>query len=167
MKNGNLGPIPMWKTKANRYFWQPSSTNMQIHQAELTLRQRTRGFHLITDEVEHVLSPVRNWQSGLCQVFIQHTSASLTVNENADPTVRIDFETYINKAVPEGDPDYIHNYEGDDDMPAHIKASLMGASILIPIRNGRLALGTWQGIYLCEHRNRGGNRRIIVTAWGQ
>lgn len=167
MKNGNLGPIPMWKTKANRYFWQPNSTNMQIHQAELTLRQRTRGFHLITDEVEHVLSPIRNWQSGLCQVFIQHTSASLTVNENADPTVRIDFETYINKAVPEGDPDYIHNYEGDDDMPAHIKASLMGASILIPIRNGRLALGTWQGIYLCEHRNRGGNRRIIVTAWGQ
>lgn len=140
---------------------------MQIHQAELTLRQHARGFHLITDKVEQALAPIRNWRAGLCQVFIQHTSASLTINENADPTVRMDFETFINKAVPERDPDYIHDYEGDDDMPAHIKASLMGSSVLVPIRNGQLALGIWQGIYLCEHRNRGGNRRLLITAWGE
>lgn len=103
----------------------------------------------------------------MCQVFIQHTSASLTINENADPTVRMDFETYFNKAVKEDDPDYKHDYEGSDDMPAHIKSSLLGASVLIPIRNGRLALGTWQGIYLCEHRDFGGSRRLIVTAWGE
>ncbi len=140
---------------------------MQIHQVELTLRQHARGFHLITDVIEQALAPIRNWQAGLCQVFIQHTSASLTINENADPTVRMDFETFINKAVPERDPDYIHDYEGDDDMPAHIKSSLMGSSVLVPIRNGQLALGLWQGIYLCEHRNRGGKRRLVITAWGQ
>lgn len=99
-------------------------------------------------------------------MFMQHTSASLTLNENADPTVRMDFETYFSKAVPENDPDYRHDYEGPDDMPAHIKSSLMGASVLIPIRDGQLALGTWQGIYLCEHRNHGGNRKLVVTAWG-
>lgn len=103
----------------------------------------------------------------MCQVFIQHTSASLTINENADPTVRKDFNTYFNKAVPENDPDYVHNDEGTDDMPAHIKSSLLGSSVSIPISNGRLALGTWQGIYLCEHRNHGGRRNIVVTAWGQ
>ena len=105
-------------------------------------------------------------KTGMCQVFIQHTSASLTINENADPTVRKDFEMFFNKAVIENDPDYQHDYEGSDDMPAHLKASLLGSSVTIPIRNGRLALGTWQGIYLCEHRNSGGSRSLIITAWG-
>jgi secondary thiamine-phosphate synthase enzyme len=104
---------------------------------------------------------------GMCQVFIQHTSASLSINEDADPTVRQDFETYFNKAVPENDPDYIHNDEGADDMPAHLKAAILGSSVSIPVSNGRLALGTWQGIYLCEHRNHGGGRNIVITAWGE
>ncbi len=104
--------------------------------------------------------------TGLCQVFIQHTSASLTINENADPTVRADFEMFFAKTVQENDPQYSHNYEGPDDMPAHLKASLLGCSVLIPIQNGKLALGTWQGIYLCEHRHRGGRRSLVVTAWG-
>jgi secondary thiamine-phosphate synthase enzyme len=136
-------------------------------QEQLSLAAKKRGFHLITQQVEEVISGIRSWKAGMCQVFIQHTSASLTLNENADPTVRIDFETYFNKAVQENDPDYQHDYEGSDDMPAHIKSSLLGASVMIPIRNGRLALGTWQGIYLCEHRNFGGIRRLIVTAWGE
>ncbi len=113
------------------------------------------------------LPELRNIKAGICQVFIQHTSASLTINENADPTVRKDFETYFNKAVPENDPQYVHNDEGPDDMPAHLKAALLGSSVTFPIRNGRPALGTWQGIYLCEHRNYGGSRRLVVTAWGE
>lgn len=139
---------------------------MEIVQHRVTLRARARGFHLITAEIENCLSAIGHWRAGMCQVFIKHTSASLTINENADPTVRMDFETYFNKAVPEDDPDYCHDYEGSDDMPAHIKSSLMGASVTIPIRDGQLALGTWQGIYLCEHRNHGGNRKLVVTAWG-
>jgi len=139
---------------------------MQIHQQQLTLRAYPRGFHLITDEINACLGPVREWKSGICNLFIQHTSASLTINENADPTVRRDFETYFNKAVPENDPDYLHNDECSDDMPAHLKASLMGASLNVPIRNGKLALGTWQGVYLCEHRNYGGQRKLLITAWG-
>ena len=99
-------------------------------------------------------------------MFIQHTSASLTINENADPTVRKDFETWFNKAVPENDPDYVHNDEGPDDMPAHLKAALLGSSVMIPIYQGELALGMWQGIYLCEHRDHGGSRRLVITAWG-
>lgn len=141
-------------------------TRMEIVQQQVTLRARPRGFHLITADIEDCLSAIKRWKAGICQVFIQHTSASLTINENADPTVRIDFETYFNKAVPENDPDYRHDYEGPDDMPAHIKSSVMGSSVTIPIRDGRLALGTWQGIYLCEHRNHGGSRRLMVTAWG-
>jgi secondary thiamine-phosphate synthase enzyme len=140
---------------------------MKIYQQTLSLSERERGFHLITSEVINVLPQIAEIKTGLCQVFIQHTSASLTINENADPTVRKDFEMFFNKAVPETDPDYIHNYEGSDDMPAHLKASLLGSSVLIPIRNGRLALGTWQGIYLCEHRNHGGVRKFIITAWGE
>jgi len=105
-------------------------------------------------------------RTGFCQVFIQHTSASLTINENADPTVRMDFETFFNKTVKENDPDYRHDYEGADDMPAHLKAALLGSSVTIPIRNGRLALGIWQGIYLCEHRNNAEPRNLVVTAWG-
>ena len=103
---------------------------------------------------------------GMLQVFIQHTSASLCINENADPTVRQDFEMFFNKTVKENDPDYKHDYEGADDMPAHLKSSLLGSSVAIPIRNGKLALGTWQGIYLCEHRNHGNSRKLVVTAWG-
>jgi secondary thiamine-phosphate synthase enzyme len=139
---------------------------MKLYQQTLSLSERKRGFHLITTEVVNALPQLAEIKAGLCQVFIQHTSASLTINENADPTVRKDFEMYFNKAVPENDPDYIHDYEGSDDMPAHLKASLLGSSVLIPVRNGRLALGTWQGIYLCEHRNRGGVRKLIITAWG-
>src|ERR671921_264094 len=131
---------------------------MKIYQQAVTLPEKRRGFHLITTEVTSALPQLREIKTGLCQVFIQHTSASLTINENADPTVRKDFEMYFNKAVPENDPHYIHNYEGADDMPAHLKASLLGNSVLLPVHNGRLALGTWQGIYLCEHRNQGGSR---------
>lgn len=140
---------------------------MKIHQQALQLAGRKRGFHLITTEVTNALPQIAEIRTGLFQVFIQHTSASLTINENADPTVRKDFEMYFNKAVPENDPGYIHDYEGSDDMPAHLKASLLDSSLLIPIRNGKLALGTWQGIYLCEHRNSGGRRNLIVTAWGE
>ncbi|MDQ0637708.1 secondary thiamine-phosphate synthase enzyme [Pedobacter sp. W3I1] len=140
---------------------------MKIYQQTLALRERRRGFHIITDEVEDALPQIDEINIGICQVFIQHTSASLTINENADPTVRTDFEMFFNKTVKENDPDYEHDYEGSDDMPAHLKSALLGSSVTIPIRNGRLALGTWQGIYLCEHRNHGGQRRLIVTAWGE
>ena len=140
---------------------------MKIYQQALTLPAQKRGFHLITSTIVRGMPGIQQFRAGLCQVFIQHTSASLTINENADPTVRKDFETYFNKAVPENDPDYLHNDEGSDDMPAHLKAALLGSSVLIPIANGRLALGTWQGIYLCEHRDHGGNRDIVVTCWGE
>lgn len=140
---------------------------MKIHQKNIHLKERKRGFHLITTEIEQSFPAIREFETGMCQVFIQHTSASLTINENADPTVRKDFEYFFNKTVPEADPNYIHNYEGDDDMPAHLKAAVLGSSVLIPIQSGKLALGTWQGIYLCEHRNRGGARSIMVTAWGE
>ena len=141
--------------------------SMKIYQQQITLTQRKRGFHLITSEVINALPQISELKSGILQVFIQHTSASLTINENADPTVRKDFEMYFNKAVPENDPDYLHDDEGPDDLPAHLKAAMLGSSVTIPIRNGRLALGTWQGIYLCEHRNHGGARRIVVTCWGE
>ena len=140
---------------------------MKIYQQALTLRERRRGFHIITNEVEDALPQIDEINIGICQVFIQHTSASLTINENADPTVRVDFEMFFNKTVKENDPDYEHDYEGSDDMPAHLKSALLGSSVTIPIRNGKLALGTWQGIYLCEHRNHGGQRRLIITAWGE
>lgn len=140
---------------------------MKIYQQPLRLREKRRGFHLITNEVVQVIPQLREINAGICQVFIQHTSASLTINENANPTVRMDFETFFNKAVPENDPDYKHNDEGPDDMPAHLKAAMLGSSVTIPIRNGRLALGIWQGIYLCEHRNDGGSRNLIITIWGE
>lgn len=139
---------------------------MQLFQKSLSLRARRRGFHLVTDEILQAIPEIAQLKTGMMQVFMQHTSASLTINENADPTVRLDFEMWFNKAVPENDPDYEHDYEGSDDMPAHLKAALLGPSVLIPIRNGRPAFGTWQGIYLCEHRNNGGSRNIIITAWG-
>ena len=140
---------------------------MKIYQQRISIGEKRRGFHLITNEVLKALPELVGIKAGLCQVFIQHTSASLTINENADPTVRKDFETFFNKTVKENDPDYTHDYEGSDDMPAHLKASLLGSSVLIPINNGRLALGTWQGIYLCEHRDHGGSRTLVITAWGE
>ncbi|QNK63815.1 YjbQ family protein [Pedobacter sp. PAMC26386] len=140
---------------------------MKIYQHSLVLKERKRGFHLITSDILNAFPEIGELKAGICQVFIQHTSASLTINENADPTVRHDFEIFFNKAVPENDPDYLHDEEGSDDMPAHLKTALLDTSLLIPIRNGRLALGTWQGIYLCEHRNFGGSRAIMVTAWGE
>lgn len=140
---------------------------MKIYQQQLQLSQRRRGFHLITAEVVQALPQIAEIKTGICQVFIQHTSASLTINENADPTVRKDFEMYFSKTVPENDPEYLHDDEGADDMPAHLKAALLGSSVTIPIRNGRLALGIWQGIYLCEHRNYGGPRSLMITAWGE
>ena len=140
---------------------------MKIFQESLVLQQRRRGFHLITAEVLQGIPQLRDIRVGMCQVFIQHTSASLTINENADPTVRKDFEMYFSKAVPENDPDYAHDDEGPDDMPAHLKAAMLGSSVMIPVRNGNFAFGTWQGIYLCEHRNYGGNRRLVITVWGE
>nr|WP_179413646.1 secondary thiamine-phosphate synthase enzyme YjbQ [Mucilaginibacter sp. E4BP6]NYE65963.1 secondary thiamine-phosphate synthase enzyme [Mucilaginibacter sp. E4BP6] len=139
---------------------------MKMYQQMLTLQKR-RGFHIITAEVVNALPQISEFKAGILQVFIQHTSASLTINENADPTVRKDFEMYFDKIAPENDPEYQHDDEGPDDMPAHLKAAMLGSSVTIPIRNGRLALGTWQGIYLCEHRNYGGNRSLLITAWGE
>jgi len=140
---------------------------MQIHQHILRLDERKRGFHIITSEVVRALPQIADIKIGMLLVFIQHTSASLCINENADPTVRQDFEMYFNKAVPENDADYRHDDEGSDDMPAHLKSAMLGSSVTIPIRNGQLALGTWQGIYLCEHRNQGGSRMLVLTAWGE
>ena len=134
-------------------------------QNELRLTARRRGFHLITHEILNAMPVLDRVQCGMMNVFIQHTSASLTINENADPDVRVDFETAMNHAVPEDLP-YVHTLEGPDDMPAHVKASMMGASLNIPITNGRLALGTWQGIYLCEHRDRASSRRLVITING-
>lgn len=134
-------------------------------QTELTLPAKPRGFHLITSDVTGALPDLGRYRVGMLHVFIQHTSASLTINENADPDVRVDLEHSISAIAPEDFP-YIHTLEGPDDMPAHVKASLLGSSVVVPIRGGRLALGTWQGLYLCEHRDRGGQRRLILTAWG-
>ena len=135
-------------------------------QRTLRLPAARRGFHLITHEILHAVPEIESLRVGWVQVFLQHTSASLTINENADPDVRIDFETAMNHAVPEKLP-YIHTIEGPDDMPAHVKASMMGASVMIPIGNGRLQLGTWQGIYLCEHRNHAGGRNVVITIQGE
>lgn len=136
-------------------------------QKEIHLKARARGFHLITDELLRELPELGNFKIGMMNVFIMHTSASLTLNENADPTVRQDFESWFNHAVPEDAPWYLHQDEGADDMPAHLKSSLLGSSLNIPVANGRLKLGTWQGIYLCEHRDSGGSRRVVVTVQGE
>lgn len=136
-------------------------------QREIRLRARERGFHLVTDEIVRQLPELARFEVGLAHLFIQHTSASLTINENADPTVRQDFESLFNRLVPQDQPYYRHNYEGSDDLPAHIKSSLLGSTLLLPIRQGELALGTWQGIYLGEHRDQGGSRRLIVTLQGE
>ncbi len=137
------------------------------HQQILTLKQRRRGFHLITDEIESVLqSEFGRLECGLLHLFLQHTSASLTINENADPTVRQDFESHFTRSVPEQPGLYRHDYEGPDDMPAHIKCSILGPALSIPVSRGQLALGTWQGIYLCEHRDHAGPRRLVATLTG-
>ena len=136
-------------------------------QHEVVLDSRPRGFHLVTDEVERGVPELGDVRVGLMHVFIRHTSASLTINENADPSVRRDFRTWFDRAVPD-DADYFeHTAEGPDDMTSHIKSSLLGPSVTVPVSSGRLALGTWQGIYLCEHRERGGARRLTVTLWGE
>ena len=136
-------------------------------QREISLRARPRGFHLVTDEVVGELPELRDLRVGLCHLFIRHTSASLTLNENASPDVRDDFEAWFDRAVPEDAPYWTHTDEGPDDMPAHIKASVLGPSLSLPIADGRLALGTWQGIYLCEHRDRPSGRRLLATVWGE
>lgn len=136
-------------------------------QKEIRLKPRNRGFHLITDEVLAQIPELGGLSIGLLNVFIKHTSASLTINENADPTVRQDFESYFNHAVPEDEPYYKHLDEGSDDLPAHLKASILGCSLNIPISKGRLNMGIWQGIYLCEHRNHGGSRTILLTINGE
>lgn len=136
-------------------------------QHQITLSGRPRGFHLVTDEVLDGLPELGQTRVGLLHLLIAHTSASLALNENASPEVRRDFESWSNQAVPEDAPYWTHTLEGPDDMPAHVKASLFGPSLTLPVRNGRLALGTWQGIYLCEHRDRGGERTLIATLWGQ
>jgi secondary thiamine-phosphate synthase enzyme len=136
-------------------------------QREVTLRPRPRGFHLVTGEIESALPELRSVQVGLAHLFIRHTSASLTLNENASPDVRRDFEAHFNEAVPEDAPYWTHTLEGPDDMPAHIKASLLGPALSLPVAHGRLALGTWQGVYLCEHRNHGGARSVVVTLFGE
>ena len=140
--------------------------NMKCFQKEIKLSSYRRGFHLITAEILSQFPEIEQIEIGQLQVFIKHTSASLTINENADPTVREDFESHFNKMIPEDAAYYTHTYEGPDDMPAHLKASVLGASLLIPITNGTLNLGTWQGIYLCEHRDYGGSRKLVLTAYG-
>ena len=136
-------------------------------QEEITLRARLRGFHLVTDEIVAGVPGLSSLQVGVALVFMQHTSASLTRNENASPDVRRDFESWFAQAVPEGAAHWTHTLEGPEDMPAHVKASLLGSSLLVPVADGRLALGTWQGIYLCEHRQSGGSRTLLVTLWGE
>lgn len=139
---------------------------MTVVQKEFSLKPRNRGFHLVTREILQHVPEITKINTGIMQVFIQHTSAGLTINENADPTVRTDFETFFNRTVPEDISLYEHTLEGTDDMTSHIKSSLLGSSVSIPITNGKLNLGTWQGVYLCEHRNNGGSRKIVVTLIG-
>lgn len=138
-----------------------------IFQKTITLKPHPRGYHLITDLIEGEFPEIRRIKTGLLHVFIQHTSAALTINENADPTVRKDFETFVNELVPESYPRFIHTIEGTDDMPAHLKSSLMGSSVQVPIGSGKLLLGIWQGIYLCEFRNNGGARKLVLTVMGE
>ncbi|MGB5357490.1 MAG: secondary thiamine-phosphate synthase enzyme YjbQ [Eudoraea sp.] len=139
---------------------------MQLYQKEIVLRPYSRGFHLITSIIRDEFPEIERIQMGFLQVFIKHTSASLTINENADPTVRQDFESHLNVMIPENASYYKHTYEGSDDMPAHIKASVMGSSVQIPITRGLLNMGIWQGIYLCEHRNHASSRSIVISCMG-
>lgn len=136
-------------------------------QKEIQLQARARGFHLVTREVLEALPELGRLRCGILNLFIRHSSASLTINENADPSVREDFESFFNRAVPENEPYYRHRDEGSDDMPAHLKSSILGSSLTIPVGDGQLKLGVWQGIYLCEHRNRAGGRQLVLTLNGE
>jgi secondary thiamine-phosphate synthase enzyme len=140
---------------------------MNWQQKEICINSKSRGFHLITDEVIENFPEINKISKGIIHIFIKHTSASLTINENADSTVLLDFENHFNEMVPENQPYYRHTMEGSDDMPAHLKSSMLGSSIQVPITAGSLNLGTWQGIYLCEHRNHSGPRTLVLTAWGE
>lgn len=140
---------------------------MNFFQKEIRLSPKSRGFHLVTREILEQIPEISEFSVGLANIFICHTSASLTLNENADPDVRVDFESHFNEFVPENAPYYVHTIEGPDDMPAHIKASILGSSVTVPVTNGRINVGTWQGVYLCEHRNNGGSRKLIVTIYGE
>ncbi|RUO76730.1 secondary thiamine-phosphate synthase enzyme YjbQ [Pseudidiomarina taiwanensis] len=137
-----------------------------MRQTQITIDAKPRGFHLITEDVQRGMMELTSNETGVLHVFIKHSSASLTINENADPTVRQDFESHFNQMVPENAPYYRHTYEGPDDMPAHLKSSILGSSVTIPVTNGHLNLGTWQGIYLCEHRDHGGPRKLVLTLLG-
>lgn len=140
---------------------------MEIFQTTLELPSFQRGFHLITRKIEEACPFLEQVEFGILHVFMQHTSASLTINENADPSVRVDFSSYFDRLAPENAPYYTHTQEGPDDMPAHLKTALLGSSLQIPLTNGHLNLGIWQGVYLCEHRNYGGRRRLVLTAYGK
>lgn len=140
---------------------------MEWQQVEVRLKPRPRGMHLVTQEVVSALPNLKSVEVGMLHLFIQHTSASLCLNENADPDVRADMERWLNQAIPDDAPYFVHTAEGPDDMPAHMKAAVLGPALTIPIRRGRLALGTWQGIYLGEHRDSGGSRTVVATIWGQ
>jgi secondary thiamine-phosphate synthase enzyme len=137
------------------------------HQREVRLRARPRGFHLVTDEIVDAVPELGRLRVGLAHLFLRHTSASLTINENASPDVRRDFATWFDRAVPDGSPYFRHTLEGPDDMPAHIRSALTGVELTVPVADGRLALGTWQGVYLCEHRHHGGERSLVVTVFGE
>ncbi|HMT13092.1 MAG TPA: secondary thiamine-phosphate synthase enzyme YjbQ [Ignavibacteria bacterium] len=139
---------------------------MKVIQKEFSLKPRSRGFHIVTSEILQHIPELSSVSQGLANIFIKHTSASLSINENADPSVRSDMETHFNLMVPEDADHYEHTFEGPDDMTSHIKTSILGSSLTIPVTNGKLNLGTWQGIYLCEHRNHGGSRKIVVTITG-
>jgi secondary thiamine-phosphate synthase enzyme len=140
---------------------------MKCYQKEIILKARSRGFHLITKEILNQLPEIKDIKAGMALILIKHTSASLTINENYDPDVRGDMERHFNNSVKENEPHYMHTSEGSDDMPAHIKSTIIGSSLNIPITNGNFNLGTWQGIYLCEHRNHGGRRKIVITITGE
>ena len=140
---------------------------MAWHQTVIRLKPRSRGFHLVTDEVVRALPELGRLRVGIAHFFLQHTSASLSVNENADPDVRADLDRWLDRAVPENAPYFVHTAEGPDDMPAHVKSGVMGVSVSLPIRDGRLALGTWQGLYLGEHRDEGGSRSLVATLFGE
>lgn len=136
-------------------------------QQEITLSARPRGFHLVTNEILQQIPDLKTFRIGLAHIFIQHTSASLAINENADPSVRVDMESYFSRVAPENEPYFTHTLEGEDDMPAHLKTVLIGCDLTIPVTQGRFLLGTWQGVYLCEHRNHASRRRLIITITGE
>lgn len=167
MHRGEAFDLPSTAANNSAPFPIPAGRRTMWHQYRFQLQPRRRGFHLVTDEILGHCPAIREMRVGLMHVFIQHTSAALTLNENADPTVRADFAAWFDRAVREDEPYYRHTLEGSDDLPAHIKSSLLGSSLSLPVSDGRLNIGTWQGIYLCEHRNHGGARTLVVTLHGE